>query len=58
MALRSVKVGLRDESVTLPKLRYESTNSVEQASLTRRSESQKTLWESLLCSGVGLGNPT
>jgi hypothetical protein len=42
MALCSVKVGLRGESVTLPKLRYESTTSVEQALLTRRSESQKT----------------
>ncbi|HLZ33248.1 MAG TPA: SagB/ThcOx family dehydrogenase [Nitrospira sp.] len=37
MALRSVKAGLRDEQVTLPKLRYESTTSVEQALLKRRS---------------------
>ncbi|RPH77275.1 MAG: SagB/ThcOx family dehydrogenase [Nitrospiraceae bacterium] len=37
MALRSVKVGLNDEQVTLPKLRYESTTSVEQALLKRRS---------------------
>src|SRR3990172_8116351 len=37
MALRSVKVGLRDEKVTLPKLRYESTTSVEHALLKRRS---------------------
>lgn len=58
MALCSVKVDLRDESVTLPKLRYESTTSVEQALLTRRSESQKTYRESLLCIWVGLGNST
>jgi hypothetical protein len=58
MALCSVKVGLRGESVTLPKLRYESTTSVEQALLTRRSESQKTYREFLLCSWVGLGNST
>lgn len=37
MAIRSVKAGLRDEQVTLPKLRYESTTSVEQALLKRRS---------------------
>lgn len=37
MALRSVKAGLRDEQVTLPKPRYESTTSVEQALLKRRS---------------------
>jgi SagB-type dehydrogenase family enzyme len=37
MALRSVKAGLRDEPVTLPKLRDESTTSVEQALLKRRS---------------------
>lgn len=37
MALRSVKIGLRDEQVTLPKLRNESTTSVEQALLKRRS---------------------
>lgn len=37
MAIRSVKVGLGDEQVTLPKLRYESTISVEQALLKRRS---------------------
>lgn len=37
MAFRSTKVGLRDEPVTLPKLRYESANSVEQALLKRRS---------------------
>ena len=37
MALRSAKVGLRDEPMTLPKLRYESMTSVEQALLKRRS---------------------
>ncbi len=37
MALRSVKAGLRDEQVTLPKPRHESTTSVEQALLKRRS---------------------
>jgi len=37
MALRSVKIGLSDEQVTLPKLQYESTTSVEQALLKRRS---------------------
>ena len=37
MALCSMKAGLRDEPVTLPKLRYESATSVEQALLKRRS---------------------
>lgn len=37
MALRYVKAGQRDEQVTLPKLQYESTTSVEQALLKRRS---------------------
>lgn len=37
MAFPSWKVGLRDEQVTLPKLHYESTTSVEQALLKRRS---------------------
>lgn len=37
MALRSVKAGLRDDQVTLPKLQYESATSVEQALLKRRS---------------------
>lgn len=37
MALRSVKDSLWNEQVTLPKLRYESTTSVEQALLKRRS---------------------
>jgi len=37
MALRSVKVSLRDEPVPLPKLRYESATSVELALLKRRS---------------------
>lgn len=37
MAFHSVKVGLREERITLPKLRYESTTSVEQVLLRRRS---------------------
>lgn len=37
MAFHSVKTSLRDEQVTLPRLRYESTTSVEQALLKRRS---------------------
>lgn len=37
MALRSARAGLRDEKVALPKPRYESTTSVEQALLKRRS---------------------
>jgi SagB-type dehydrogenase family enzyme len=37
MAFHSVKASLRDEQVTLPRLRYESTTSVEQALLKRRS---------------------
>ena len=37
MAFRSMKVGLHDELVTLPKLRYESPATIEQALLKRRS---------------------
>jgi len=37
MTFRSMKVGLRDEPMTLPKLRYESVTSIEQALLKRRS---------------------
>ena len=37
MAFRSVQAGLRDELVTLPQLHYESTTSIEQALLKRRS---------------------
>jgi len=37
MTFRSMKVGLRDEQVTLPTLRYESVTSIEQALLRRRS---------------------
>lgn len=37
MTFRSMKVGLRDEQVTLPTLRYESATSIEQALLRRRS---------------------
>jgi SagB-type dehydrogenase family enzyme len=37
MAFRSVKVGLRDELMTLPTLRYNSATSIEQALLKRRS---------------------
>ncbi len=37
MALRSMKVELHDEKVTLPKIRYQSTISVEQALQKRRT---------------------
>jgi len=37
MALRSVKASLRDKPVTLPKFRYESKTSVEEALVKRRS---------------------
>ena len=37
MAFHSVKVGLQDEPITLPKLRYAGSTSVEQALLKRRS---------------------
>lgn len=34
MAFHSVKIGLREERITLPKLRYESTTSIEEALLS------------------------
>ncbi len=37
MVFRSMKVGLCDEPMTLPKLRYQSVTSIEQALLKRRS---------------------
>jgi SagB-type dehydrogenase family enzyme len=37
MALHSMKIGLPDEPLTLPKVRYESATSVEQALLKRLS---------------------
>jgi SagB-type dehydrogenase family enzyme len=40
MTFHSVKAGVREEQVTLPKLRYENATSVEQALLKRRSVRQ------------------
>jgi SagB-type dehydrogenase family enzyme len=37
MAFRSVNISQQEEQITLPKLRYAGTTSVEQALLTRRS---------------------
>ena len=53
MAFRPAKAGLRDGQITLSKFRYESTTSIEQALLKRRSGSRNRYRESLLWSPVG-----